>query len=104
MMTPVGLLLVRFDINQVWIGRPTKTIDLGFTELPEELFMEFLRDVSPRFTQATYNVLKHNCNNFTNECAFFLMGQGIPKDIIDLPEQFLNTPIGKMIAPMLMQA
>lgn len=66
--------------------------------------MEFLRDVSPRFTQETYNVLKHNCNNFTNECAHFLLGQGIPKDIIDLPEQFLNTPAGRMIAPMLMQA
>jgi len=44
-------------------------IDLGFTELPEDIFLEFLREVSPRFTQETYHVFKHNCNNFTNECA-----------------------------------
>lgn len=76
-------------------------MDLGFTEIPEELFMEFLRDVSPRFTQETYNVFKHNCNNFTNECSQFLLGEGIPHDIVNLPNEFLNTPIGKMIAPML---
>jgi ankyrin repeat protein len=96
-------------INQIFnysppsqIGRPTKSLDLGFTELPEEIFMEFLREVSPRFTQETYNVLNHNCNNFTNECAQFLLGEGIPKDIVDLPMQFMNTPIGKMLSPMLL--
>jgi hypothetical protein len=76
-------------------------MDLGFTEIPEEIFMEFLREVSPRFTQDTYHVFKHNCNNFTNECAQFLIGDGIPKDIIDLPNQFLNTPLGSMVAPMM---
>lgn len=50
-------------------GRPTKVMDLGFTEIPEDIFMEFLREISPRFTQDTYHVFKHNCNNFTNECA-----------------------------------
>jgi desumoylating isopeptidase 1 len=64
--TPFG------KINQILqcnIGNPTKVLDLGFTELPEELFLEFLREATPRFTAATYNVFKHNCNNFTNECA-----------------------------------
>lgn len=69
-------------------------MDLGFTEIPEEIFMEFLKEISPRFTQDTYHVFKHNCNNFTNECATFLMGTGIPEDIVDLPNMFLNTPLG----------
>jgi hypothetical protein len=60
-------------------------MDLGFTEIPEDLFMEFLKEISPRFTQMTYNVFKHNCNHFTDECANFLMGSGIPKDILELP-------------------
>jgi ankyrin repeat protein len=63
--------------------------------------MEFLKEISPRFTQDTYNVFKHNCNNFTNECANFLLGNGIPDDIINLPNEFLNTPIGKMMGPMI---
>jgi hypothetical protein len=56
--------------------------------------MEFLREVSPRFTQNTYDVLKHNCNNFTDECANFLLGNGIPRDIVDLPKIFMGTPLG----------
>ena len=50
-------------------GQPTKKMDLGETEIPEEMFMELLKDLAPRFTEATYNVLKHNCNNFTDEVA-----------------------------------
>jgi hypothetical protein len=56
------------------VGTPTKTIDLGTTEIPEDMFLELLREISPRFTQATYNVLNHNCNNFTDECAELLIG------------------------------
>lgn len=66
--------------------------------------MEFLREASPRFTEQTYNVFKHNCNNFTNEAANFLLGKNIPSDILDLPEMFLNTPLGKMLGPMMQQA
>lgn len=53
----------------IFLGTPTKTLTLGETEIPEELFMELLRDIAPRFTQNTYNVLTNNCNNFTDECA-----------------------------------
>lgn len=60
-------------------------MDLGFTELPEEIFLEFLREITPKFTAETYDVMKNNCNNFTNECAQFLIGEGIPQDIVDLP-------------------
>lgn len=66
-------------------GQPTKRIELGETEVPEDIFMELLRDVAPRFTEATYNVLTNNCNNFTDECAQLLLGQGIPADITGLP-------------------
>ena len=58
-------------------------------------------DINPRFTQDTYHVFKHNCNNFTDECAKFLLGTGIPSEIIDLPKIFLSTPLGRMIEPMM---
>ena len=48
--------------------------------------MELLRDISPRFTAEKYNVITNNCNNFTNEIALLLIGEGIPKDIVDLPK------------------
>jgi desumoylating isopeptidase 1 len=79
-------------------------LTLGTTEIPEEMFMELLRDLSPRFTQETYNVLTNNCNNFTNEVAELLLGVGIPKDIVDLPQNFLQTPLGRQMAPMMESA
>jgi len=51
---------------------------------------------------STYNVLTNNCNNFTDECANLLLGEGIPKDIVDLPKMFLSTPMGQSMMPMLM--
>lgn len=47
--------------------------------------MELLKDISDRFTAETYNVITNNCNNFTNEVALLLIGEGIPKDIVELP-------------------
>ena len=56
--------------------------------------MELLQDISHKYTQATYDVFKHNCNNFTDEVATLVLGEGIPKDIVDLPQEFLATPLG----------
>ena len=76
-------------------GQPTKVLDLGTTEIPEDMFMELLQDIAPRFTMSTYDVFNHNCNNFTDEVAQLVLGEGIPKDIVDLPKEFLATPMGK---------
>jgi ankyrin repeat protein len=59
--------------------RPTQFIDLGETHVEEAVFRDFMREIGPRFTQATYNLLTWNCNNFTNEASKFLLGRGIPK-------------------------
>lgn len=84
-------------------GVPTRKVDIGVTEIPEEMFMEFLREVAPRFSFNTYNVFKNNCNHFTNECANFLIGNGIPGEYVNQGEEFLATPMGKMFAPMMEQ-
>jgi desumoylating isopeptidase 1 len=59
--------------------RPTQIIDLGETHVEEAVFRDFMREIGPRFTQATYNLLTWNCNNFTNEASKFLLGRGIPE-------------------------
>ena len=87
----------------VWfVGTPTKVLQLGSTEIPEDMFMELLQDISPRFTMSTYNVMEHNCNNFTDEVAMLILGEGIPKDIVDLPKEFMKTPMGQSLGPMIM--
>mmetsp|Transcript_16328 Transcript_16328/g.16050 ORF Transcript_16328/g.16050 Transcript_16328/m.16050 type:complete len:347 (+) Transcript_16328:191-1231(+) len=84
-------------------GTPTKKELLGETEIDKELFHEFLGDIKDRFSSLTYNVKTNNCNHFTNECSNFLVGNGIPKDISGQAEDLFNTPLGKMVEPMVMQ-
>lgn len=82
-------------------GLKPKFIDLGETEVTQEIFEMFLSEISHRFTAQTYDLLAHNCNHFTNECSQFLLGNGIPHEIVDLPNRFLSTPMGAMLRPML---
>lgn len=42
------------------------------------MFEDFNREITPRFTAQTYDLMKHNCNNYTDESAKFLLGKGIP--------------------------
>ncbi|KAF5179554.1 Desumoylating isopeptidase [Thalictrum thalictroides] len=84
-------------------GNPIRSVDLGFTHVPKELFEEYLQEISPRYTAETYSLLKHNCNNFSNEVAQFLVGTDIPDYILQLPNEVLNSPMGPLILPMIQQ-
>jgi len=81
--------------------RPIQIMELGHTDIPEEVFQDFLRELSPRFTMATYDLIKNNCNNFSDACADFLLGKGIPEHIVGLPERVFSTPMGQMLKPMI---
>ncbi|CAH0480436.1 unnamed protein product [Peronospora belbahrii] len=81
--------------------QPVRTIVLGETSLSQQQLEQYLRDNNSRFTDATYDLLRHNCNNFSDEVAKFLVGSGIPQYIIDLPNEALNSPFGAMLRPML---
>eukprot|EP00656_Telonema_subtile_P049424 TRINITY_DN6140_c0_g1_i8.p1 TRINITY_DN6140_c0_g1~~TRINITY_DN6140_c0_g1_i8.p1 ORF type:complete len:488 (+),score=121.61 TRINITY_DN6140_c0_g1_i8:117-1580(+) len=90
--------------NPMWTSQPGmqhEIIELGETSKTPGEFRAFLGTISHRFTQATYDLMHHNCNNFTDECARFLLGQGIPAHITGLPQEFLSTPIGAMLRPMI---
>jgi len=82
-------------------GVPNKKLSLGETSKTLAEFEAFLDSIRPRFRMQDYNLLSHNCNNFTDECSKFLVGKGIPQDIIDLPNRALATPIGAMLRPQI---
>jgi desumoylating isopeptidase 1 len=81
-------------------GRPMRAVDLGVTHVPREVFEDYLRDIAPRYTAETYRLLTHNCNNFSNEVAQFLVGAGIPDYILSLPAEVMSSPMGPLIMPM----
>lgn len=74
---------------------PQEVIELGVTGVDLDVFCNFLSHIAPRFTAATYDLFLNNCNNFSNECTQFLLdGRAIPRHIIDLPNEALNSPMG----------
>ena len=89
------------DPRKTPYGKPMKEIHFGETEISLEIFKEYLNELNNRFNVNTYHILNNNCNHFTNEIAFFLSGKTIPDNILKQHMELYNSPMGKMILPML---
>lgn len=84
-------------------GTPIRVVDLGVTHLQKDVFESYLQEISPRYTAQTYSLLTHNCNNFSNEVAQFLVGATIPEYILNLPNEVTSSPMGALMLPMIQQ-
>ncbi|KAL4887283.1 thioredoxin [Aspergillus karnatakaensis] len=82
-------------------GQPMEKIHMGQTQLPFEVIEEYLQSLSSIYTPESYDLFLHNCNNFTQDLAMFLVGKGIPEHIRNLPQTFLSTPLGQMLKPQI---
>lgn len=82
-------------------GIPIEKLDFGYTEVPKDLFDQFLEDISPKYTIHTYNLMKNNCNNFSDEVVEFLVGDRIPAKILNLPNEVMSTPFGAALGTIL---
>lgn len=82
-------------------GTPLRMVDLGVTKVPKDVFESHLKEISPRYTQETYSLMKHNCNNFSNEVAQYLVGKDIPEYILNLPNEVLSSPLAPLMMPMI---
>ncbi|KAJ5246447.1 hypothetical protein N7468_001430 [Penicillium chermesinum] len=85
-------------------GRPMEVIHLGKTELPTDVIEEYLGSLAEVYTPESYDLFLHNCNNFTQDFAMFLVGKSIPEKIKNLPQTFLETPFGQMMKPQIENA
>ncbi|TPX17277.1 uncharacterized protein E0L32_012244 [Thyridium curvatum] len=85
------------------LGRPLQQIPLGTTHLPMDVIEEYLDSLREIYTVEAYNLWHHNCNNFSNDFATFLVGKGIPDHIVNMPEAVINSPLGSMLLPALNQ-
>ncbi|KAI3360075.1 hypothetical protein L3Q82_014393, partial [Scortum barcoo] len=84
------------------LGPPDTVVELGETEVSEEIFMDYLSSLGEStYRGDRYRLFEHNCNTFTNEVAQFLTGRSIPSYITDLPSEVLSTPFGQILRPIL---
>ena len=81
--------------------QPLKHETIGLTTKSRAELESYLQTINRSFTQATYDLLNNNCNNFSDNVCTFLCGKGIPSYIIDLPRIALSTPMGAMLRPMI---
>ncbi|KAM8888174.1 desumoylating isopeptidase 1-like [Synchiropus picturatus] len=85
-----------------FLGQPDRVIHLGSTEVPADIFKEYLRSLKEStYRGDKYNLFELNCNTFSNEVAQFLTGKKIPAHILALPAQVLSTPLGAALRPYL---
>ncbi|KAJ8683152.1 hypothetical protein QAD02_018944 [Eretmocerus hayati] len=97
---PQGIQSVRPGSTE--LQEPQKIEKVGQTYLPYSVFWEYINGLgTSKFAPGTYNLFKHNCNNFSDELCHFLVGTGIPKYILDLPEEILQTPFGQTLRPII---
>ncbi|KAL7320556.1 hypothetical protein PS15m_000434 [Mucor circinelloides] len=82
-------------------GHPLEVIDMGETFLPLEVVVEYIESLRSVYTAEKYHLLDFNCNTFSNDLCQFLCGKTIPSHISNLPSEFLNTPFGQSILPMI---
>ncbi|KAL2197389.1 P-loop containing nucleoside triphosphate hydrolase protein [Corynascus similis CBS 632.67] len=85
------------------LGQPMQRTHLGKTELPMDVIEEYLDSLREIYTVEAYDLFRHNCNNFSNDFATFLLGKGIPSHITNMPQAVLDSPFGQMLVPTLTQ-
>lgn len=84
------------------LGQPLRKEVIGETFIPQAVFSDYVRGLAESTFRGTkYNLLHHNCNTFSEDLCQFLCGVGIPKYILDLPQEFLSTPLGQSLAPLI---
>ncbi|RHZ83274.1 hypothetical protein Glove_99g295 [Diversispora epigaea] len=82
-------------------GVPIEIIDMGETEVPQEIFEEYIDELREYYVGEKYHLIDRNCNTFTNEVCEFLVGKSIPSYINDLPAEFFRTPFGQQLLPII---
>ncbi|XP_064612041.1 uncharacterized protein LOC135476036 isoform X2 [Liolophura sinensis] len=84
------------------LGQPDSIQDMGTTQVPQEVFRDYLQELSASaFRPECYHLLEHNCNTFSSEVCQFLTGKDIPSHITSLPAEVMTTPFGQMLKPLL---
>ncbi|KAJ6637084.1 Desumoylating isopeptidase 1 [Pseudolycoriella hygida] len=99
---PLNLVLFFSLQGGTVLGQPLKIEKIGETFIPYQVFKDYIRGLSEStFRLSSYSLLKHNCNSFSEDLCQFLCGTSIPKYILDLPQEFLSTPLGQTLGPLI---
>jgi desumoylating isopeptidase 1 len=84
---------------------PVQLVSLGHTRVAQADFERWCHDRTEdgSYGGLSYDLLRRNCNNFSNDAARhgLQLGRGVPERILQVPQKFLSSPMGMMMRPML---
>merc|ERR1712212_237422 len=87
------------------LEQPDRVESLGESQVPYQLFLEYIFGLGESaYRPGAYDLLERNCNHFSEELSQFLCGRGIPKAILQLPQEILDTPLGIALNEVLKKA
>lgn len=65
------------------LGAPLKIEEFGESSISNSIFIDYLNGLwESTYNGKSYNLVHHNCNNFSNELVQFLCSSTIPKYIL----------------------
>jgi len=84
-------------------GTPTKIVTLPSETMrtKEDLWNFLSRECADEFTRENYDVLKHNCNHFSDRVSLFLLNEHIPDEVLKQPEMVMDSYAVKLLQPLL---
>jgi len=98
-----GGVILESNYSDVPFGEPAAVIRLGSTLRSYEDLVEFLKeDVYVDYNPRMYDVLRRNCNHFSNELAQFLLhGKQLPEEVLMQPEWLKDAALVRTMRPLL---
>lgn len=86
--------------RQVREIEPIEMKKIGTTNVSKSEFEMWCKQVidDGTYTPQKYDLLFHNCNNFSSDAALkcFMFTNSIPEWILNIPHRLLSTPMGQM--------
>jgi len=98
-----GGAILESRLDEIPFGQPVRIVRLGTTLRTHEELLEFLRnDVYENYNPRSYDVLRRNCNHFSDELLQFLLhGQRLPEEVLMQPEWAQSVSIVRVMRPIL---
>lgn len=80
-------------------GQPIEVLYMGHTELPMEVIDEYVDSLEQVYTEESYDLFLHNCNNFTQDLSMFLLGKVFVSCFLCNCTDKLSRPLGFRHSP-----
>ena len=78
-------------------GKPYRKLNYGTTTMTQKEFEKHINTLHSKFNANNYDLIKNNCNHFSDAAVYYLTGRHLQNDILRQHEQIFNGPLGPLI-------